>query len=85
MNSATTRTVVTDAIASYSTEMLIIVSAVVVVIVGFFVLRKGMSMLLNSDSRYGGSSFGVNDPMENEYQTGKRKGYWSNRDQYLND
>jgi len=45
MTASATRALVTDGIADYSTEMVTIVGAVVVVIVGFFVLRAGLRWL----------------------------------------
>jgi len=45
MEASATRALVTDGIAEYSTEMVTIVGAVVVVIVGFFVLRAGLRWL----------------------------------------
>jgi len=45
MTASATRALVTDGITSYSTEMLVIVGAVVGIIVGFFVLRAGLRWL----------------------------------------
>jgi len=45
MNAQTTKNLVIDGITSYSTEMLVIVGAVVGIIVGFFVLRKGFDYM----------------------------------------
>jgi len=45
MNAESTRALVTGGISDYSTEMVTIAGAVVIVIVGFFVLRKGLDYL----------------------------------------
>jgi len=49
MDANTVRVIVTDGIAEYSTEMLVIVGSVLVVIVGFFVLRHGLRMMADID------------------------------------
>jgi len=45
MSASATRALITDGIIDYSTEMLTVLGAVVVVIVGFFVFRAGVRWL----------------------------------------
>jgi len=53
MNANATRVIVTDGISEYSAEMITIVGAVIVVIVGFFVLRKGIDYLRSAVNERG--------------------------------
>jgi len=45
MTASATRALVTDGITDYGTEMLAVLGAVIVVIVGFFVFRAGVRWL----------------------------------------
>lgn len=45
MTASATRTLITDGIADYSAEMLTVLGAVIVVIVGFYVFRAGVRWL----------------------------------------
>jgi len=52
----------TDGIATISSEMLIIVSAVVTVIVAFFVLKKGLHAIIHDQSLSIGGFYVRNTP-----------------------
>jgi len=46
MEATITKNIIIQAISDYSTEMVVIAGAVVTVIVGFFVLRAGLTAML---------------------------------------
>lgn len=48
MSASGTRTLIVDGVTSFGTEMLIVLGAVIVVIVGFYVFRRGIQWLKKS-------------------------------------
>jgi len=57
MESQSARTLVVDGVTSYGDQIVIILSAVVVVIVAFVVLRRGLAMLGLIDKNSGYSKY----------------------------
>jgi hypothetical protein len=88
MNTASTTQLVTVAFSDLGSQIFIILGLVIGLGIALLVFRYGWRNIHQLfQGFYIDSETGLykNDPMQIEYETGLKKGYWKSYDSYLND